>query len=196
MDHPRHHFLAGSSRPQNQHGDVRFRGRPDPFENDQHLLVAADHFAEALNRRGLVFGADCRAPFQEGVEHRRQRRSLGPLGNVLSRRLADNAHEADGNELLQTVVDVEAHAPEGRHQRFDFERFVRSGVQEPEQSRTQRRLDDDAESRFVVRRIRSRSGDAGSGDSGFVHRHCSGGSALLIYRPDDPLPTAPEPRSR
>ena len=72
VDHPRDDFLAGSGRPEDQHRDVGLRRGADPLEHDQHLLVAADHFAEALDRRRLVFGADGGAPFEERVEQRRR----------------------------------------------------------------------------------------------------------------------------
>ena len=68
VNHPRDELLAGAGRTENQHGNVGLRGGADPLEDDQHLLVAADHFAEALDRRRLIFGADRRAPLEEAVE--------------------------------------------------------------------------------------------------------------------------------
>ena len=51
VDHPRDDFLARSGRPEDQHRDVGLRGGADPLEHDEHLLVAADHLAEPLDRR-------------------------------------------------------------------------------------------------------------------------------------------------
>ena len=65
VNHARDDFLARSGRPEDQHRDVRLGGGADPLEDDQHLLVAADHLAEALHRRRLVFGADGGAPLEE-----------------------------------------------------------------------------------------------------------------------------------
>ena len=83
VDHPRDDFLARAGRAEDQHRDVGLGRRADPLEDDQHLLVAADHFAEALHRRRLVFGADRRAPLEERVEQPRARSSsLGPRGAI------------------------------------------------------------------------------------------------------------------
>ena len=68
VDHACDDFLARPGRPEDQHRDVGLGGRADPLEDDQHLLVAADHFAEALNRGRLIFGADCGAPLEEMIE--------------------------------------------------------------------------------------------------------------------------------
>ena len=68
VDHPRDDFLARSGRPENQHRDVRLGRGADPLEDDQHLLVAADHLAEALDRRRLVLGADRGAALEEMIE--------------------------------------------------------------------------------------------------------------------------------
>ena len=58
VNHPRDDFLARPCRSENEDRDVGLGGRPDPLEDDQHLLVAADHLAEALHGRRLIFGAD------------------------------------------------------------------------------------------------------------------------------------------
>ena len=68
VDHPRDDFLARSGRPEDQHRDVGLGRGADPLEDDQHLLVAADHLAEALDRRRLVLGADGGAAFEEVIE--------------------------------------------------------------------------------------------------------------------------------
>ena len=68
VNHPRDDFLARAGGAEDQHRDVRLGGGADPLEDDEHLLVAADHFAEALHRRRLVLGADGGAPFEEVVE--------------------------------------------------------------------------------------------------------------------------------
>ena len=54
VDHAGHDFLARPRRPEDQHRDVGLGRRPDPLEDDEHLLVAADHLAEPLHRRRLV----------------------------------------------------------------------------------------------------------------------------------------------
>ena len=75
VDHPRDDFLARAGRSEDQHRDVRLGGGADPLEDDQHLLVAADHLAEALHRRRLILGADGGAAFEErGRAARRPRR--------------------------------------------------------------------------------------------------------------------------
>ena len=68
VDHPRDDFLARSGRPEDQHRDVGLRGGPDPLEDDEHLLVAADHLAEALDGGGPILVADGGAPLEEVVE--------------------------------------------------------------------------------------------------------------------------------
>jgi hypothetical protein len=49
------------------------------------------------------------------------------------------------HELVQAVVDVEAHASERGHQGLDIEGFLRPGVEESEQTRTERRLHEQPE---------------------------------------------------
>ena len=73
VDHPRDDFLARAGRPEDQHRDVGLRGRPDPLEDDEHLLVAADHLAEALDRRRPILVRDGRAPLEELIEQIAQR---------------------------------------------------------------------------------------------------------------------------
>ena len=85
VDHSRDDFLARAGRSEDQHRDVGLGGGADPLEDDQHLLVAADHLAEPLHRRRLVLGADRRASLEEVVEQVGERRVGGPLGAVLRR---------------------------------------------------------------------------------------------------------------
>ena len=68
VDHPRHELLARSGRPEDQDRDVGLRRGADPLEDDEHLLVLADHLAEALDRRGAILAADGGAPLEELVE--------------------------------------------------------------------------------------------------------------------------------
>src|SRR5262249_15992751 len=49
VNHSSDDLLACSRGPQDQLRDVRFRRRAYPFEDDQHLLVAADHLAKTLH---------------------------------------------------------------------------------------------------------------------------------------------------
>ena len=77
VDHPGDDFLARSGRPENQDRDVGFRGRPDPLEDDEHLLVAPDHFAEALDRRRPILVRDGRAPLEEVIELIAQHLAVG-----------------------------------------------------------------------------------------------------------------------
>ena len=116
VNHPRDDFLAGAGGPENQDGDVRLGGGADPLEDDEHLLVAADHFAEALNRRRLVLEADVRAPLEERIEETvERRRSPGGWPKTAPGSLSA-ADDAEFNELAKAVLDVQAHAPERRHQ--------------------------------------------------------------------------------
>ena len=80
MNHARDDFLAGAGRPEDQDRDVGLGGGADPLEDDQHLLVAADHFAETLDRRRLIFSADVCASLEERIEQQidRHRPRDGP----------------------------------------------------------------------------------------------------------------------
>ena len=62
VNHARDDFLARAGRSEDEDRDVGLGRRSDPLEDDQHLLVAPDHFAEALHRRRLIFGTDRGAP--------------------------------------------------------------------------------------------------------------------------------------
>ena len=88
MDHPRDDFLARPGRSEDQHRDVGLGGGADPLEDDQHLLVAADHLAEALHRRRLVLGADRGAALEERVEQVAQRRRSPAAARTIPRRRA------------------------------------------------------------------------------------------------------------
>ena len=113
-----------------------------------HLLVLADHLAEALHRRRLVFAADCRADLHEAVEQVGQRRHAA--GHV-ARRVAGNLFGGpEVHELARAVLDIELEAAERLHQLFDVEAFVRARAQVAENAGTQRRLHERAESRFDV----------------------------------------------
>jgi hypothetical protein len=82
VDHAADDFLARAGRPQDEHRDVGLGGRPDPLEDDEHLLVAADHLAEALDGRGAVFVADGGAALEEGVEQLARGRVVGRAEGV------------------------------------------------------------------------------------------------------------------
>ena len=86
MNHPRDDFLAGPGLAEDEHRDVGLRGGADPLEDDQHLLVAPDHSAEALDGRRLVFGADVSATLEELVEQAANGFAAGPDGRELRRR--------------------------------------------------------------------------------------------------------------
>src|SRR4029450_13189103 len=77
VNHASDDLLARPGGTQDEHGDVGLGGSPDPLEDDQHLFVAADHFAEALYRGCLVFSADVGAPLEEGVQQAIERVVLG-----------------------------------------------------------------------------------------------------------------------
>ncbi len=122
VDHPRHHFLAGAGRPEDEHRDVRLGGGADPLEDGQHLLVAADQLAEPLHRGRGVLDADRGAAFEEGVEQLAQGRGgVEPGGRVGHRVAGDPADDARLDQLLEAVLDVEAHPPEGLHDGLGIE---------------------------------------------------------------------------
>ena len=155
VDHPRDDFLARAGRAEDQHRDVGLRRGPDPLEDDEHLLVAADHLAEALDRRRAILVADGGAPLEELVEQvadqRRCRagrtRSCGAPG------AGDPLRQAEAGELADAVLDVEPHAAERLHQRFEVERLVRPRAQEAQDRRAQRRLHERLEPRLDVGRV-------------------------------------------
>ena len=65
--------------------------------------------------------------------------------------------DAEVDELAEAVFDVQAHAPERRHQRLDVERLVGTRAQETQQARAQRRLHERTESRLESLRIGRRA---------------------------------------
>jgi hypothetical protein len=126
VDHARHDLLAGAGRAQDEHRDVGLRRRADPLEHDEHLLVAADHLAEPLDGRRLVFGADGGAALEERLEQGAGGNLRRPHAGVARRRAGQPADDPEGGELAHAVLDVEPHAPERRHQRLGVERLVES----------------------------------------------------------------------
>ena len=86
VDHPRDDFLARSGRAEDQHRDVGLGRGANPLEHDEHLLVAADHFAEALDRRRAILVADGRPPLEEPIEQIAEGVAVG-----LRERVADPA---------------------------------------------------------------------------------------------------------
>ena len=57
------------------------------------------------------------------------------------------------DELVEAVVHVEAHPPEGRHHRFDVERFLGPGAQIAQDPRPKRRLHQVFEAQFQIGHI-------------------------------------------
>ena len=96
--------------------------------------------------------ADRCAPFEKLIEQIANR-VLFRLHERVPRRAAarDAVHDAERDQLAHAVLDVEPHAPERLHQRFDVERLLGPGAQEPEQRRAERRLHERLESRLDVR---------------------------------------------
>ena len=60
----------------------------------------------------------------------------------------------NATQLADAVLDVEPHAAERLHQRFDVEGLLGSGAQEAQQRRAQRRLHQGLEARLDVRSAR------------------------------------------
>ncbi len=131
VDHPRDELFARSGGPEDQHRDVGLGGGPNPLEDDEHFLVAADHLAEAAHAGRLVFVRDRGAALEERGDERRDvaRRRLA---EGEARRVAGDApREPEVDELADAVLDVETQAAERGHQRFGVERVVRTRRQEP-----------------------------------------------------------------
>ncbi len=192
MDHPCHDFLARSRRPENQHRDVRLRRRPDPFEDDQHLLVAADHLAEAQDGGRVILGADRRTPLEECVQQLRGRFLVRPPRDIPRGRSREALDHAKLDELAEAVVDVQPHSAKRRHQRVDVKGLVRLGAQKPKQPGAQGRLHQALKTGFLVSRRRIRTGRHGTarGSSRVVH------GGLPVYRPSVPTTTACRAGSR
>ena len=132
--------------PENQHRDVGLRRGANPLEDGHHLLVAADHFAEALDRWRGLFDTDGRASLEELVEQPRHRILTGSHRDVFGRFASLASDDAEFNQLAHAVLDVESHASERLHQRFDVERLVGSCGEKAQDARAQRRLHQGAES--------------------------------------------------
>jgi len=172
VNHAGDDFLARSGRSEDEHRDVRLGGGADPLEHDEHLLVASDHFAEALHRRRLIFRADRGAPLEERVEQDCRVLVHRSRGAEARRHARHAARDAEGGELVETILDVQPQAAEGRHQRFDVEGFLGSRAQEAEKPRPERRLYKVAEPRLEIRPLggfRKRRNSAPGGKCQFVH---------------------------
>ena len=187
VNHARDDFFARAGRSEYQHRDVRLGRRPNPLEDDQHLLVAADHLAEALHRRRLVFGGDGCAAFEERIEQLDQGVVGRTRGDVPDRCAADSERHAKVCKLAHAVLDVHAEPAEGLHQRFDVEAFFRAGAQVPEDAGAQRRLDQTSEPRLEVRLRTCWRGRtcASRAEGQVIHRW------RLRYRPESVGPTGP-----
>ena len=178
--------------PEDQHRDVRLGRGADPLEDDEHLLVAADHFAEALHRRRLVLGADRGAPLEERVEQcGRCARARGGRRHTAAASPGCRPDDAELDELAQAVVDVQPQAAERRP------------------SATRRRTPP-PDARCRKRSSPARSGDctsvrnrasASAGRSGrrhrrvrrmdaAVHGRCQSRMTVRVYRLDSRAPTA------
>ena len=173
VNHVRDELLAGAGRSEDQHGNIGLGCRANPLEHDQHLFIAADHLPEALYRGRLVLCADCRAPLEKRIEQLGRGLAFGPHRRVARRRTRQTTGDAELDELVEAVVDVELQPPEGGHQRLAVERLVRTRAQIAQNPRAQRRLHEVFEARFDVGRIiRTSKRCAGTtgGVSQFIHR--------------------------
>ena len=88
VNHSGDDFLAGAGGTQDEHGDVRLSRGADPFEHDEHLLVASDHFPEPLHRRQLILVADGGSLLEERVEQAEHVAALRTTARVAQRRAA------------------------------------------------------------------------------------------------------------
>src|SRR6185295_17045318 len=147
-------FLARAGRSEDQHRDVRLRRGADPLEDEQHLLVAADHFAEALDRRRLIFAADRGAALEELVEQIDDGVVLRPVHHVARRQAGgEDLRDAEVDELADAVLDVETQTAEGLHQRLDVEALLRTRAEVSQEAGAKRRLYEGAKTGFEVRRL-------------------------------------------
>src|SRR5206468_3395696 len=137
-------------RSEDENGDVGFGGGADPLEDDQHLLVAADHLAEALNRRRLILGGDGSAALEEVIELVGEVFVYGTIGRIRLRSSVHEARDAEVDELADAVFNVETQASERLHQRFDVEALLGARIEVAQNPRTQRRLHKCAEPRIEV----------------------------------------------
>ena len=174
VNHPRDDFLARSGRAEDQHRDVRLGGGADPLEDDQHLLVAADHLAEALDRLRLVFGGHGGAPFEEQIELLDERLVGGALRHEPLGRPGHGAGDAEVDQLAHAVLDVEPEAAERLHERFDVEALVGPRAQIPEDPGAQGRLHKCAEPCLEVGHLgrphRGRGAGAPGAEGHVIHR--------------------------
>ena len=170
VDHARHDFLAGAGRAEDQHRDVGLRGGADPLEDGEHLLVAADHLSEALHRRRGFLDAEIGAALEEDFEELGDRLLLRRDGTVGGRIAGDFLDDAELDELVDAVIDVEAHAPERLHDGVAVEGLARPRRQEAQDAGAQRRLDQRLEPGLEVGRIRARAlPGAARGERQFIH---------------------------
>jgi hypothetical protein len=103
---------------------------PDPLEDDQHLFVAADHLAEALDRWGLVLGGDVGPPLEKRADQTADVLALLLGEHVAGRVAGQPADQPEVGQLVDAVIHVHPHAAEDRHQRIDVKGFVGTRVQE------------------------------------------------------------------
>ena len=150
VDHAGDHFLARPGWSQDQDRDVRLGRRPDPLEDGQHLLVAADHLAEALHRGRRFFDAQVRPPFEERVEQLRDRVGIGPRRAEGGGVAGDLPHHAELDQFVDAIVDVLPHAAKRLHDLLAVERLFRPRAQEPQDTGAQRRLDEALEPRLDI----------------------------------------------
>jgi hypothetical protein len=186
VNHARDQLFARPRRAEDQHGNIGLGRGANPLEDGEHLLVAPDHLAEPLDGRRRVFDAHNRAALQKRIEEPLPRLVLGPRRDVLLRVSGDSADDAELDELVNAVLDVEAHPPECLHERPDIEALVRTCAQKPQDRGAQRRLHERPEPRFEVLMRASGSGGrcAARGENQVVHLgSCIGRSFLGDYPP-------------
>ena len=117
VDHARRDFLARSGRPEDEHGDLGLGGGANPLEDDQHLLVAAHHVAEALDRRRRLLDAGAHGALEQGIDQR------APAAAVLGLEpLVAGADQTGLDEIVQAVLDVLRQPREVLRQRVERER--------------------------------------------------------------------------
>jgi hypothetical protein len=151
-------------RPKDEHGNVGLGRRANPLEDDEHLLVAANHFAESLDRRRLVLGADGGAAFEEVIEQLGDRLVGRPVRHEARRRAAGHHRgHTEVHQLADTVLDVELQPSERLHQRFDVERFFGPRAQIAKQAGPERRLNQRPEPHVEVARFSGFRGGGGAG---------------------------------
>jgi hypothetical protein len=129
VNHPCDELLAGARRTENEHGNVRLRRGADPLEDNEHLLIAADHFAEALDRGRLIFRADRRAPLEKAIQQLLDA-GIFRTGRGISRGCSSHGtRDAEAHELADAIFDVHPEPAERLHQRVGIEAFFRPRAQ-------------------------------------------------------------------